>query len=210
MKLQPKQYQAIIFDLGGVILNLDYNLTIQAFKDLGIVDFEHNYLQAKQDAVFDRYEKGKVTSAEFRNYFREKTSTVLSDSEIDAAWNKMLLDLPQHRIQFLDKVKTSCPIFLFSNTNAIHLNAFQTIIENQHGKSNLLEELFNKTYYSHIVGERKPNAHAFEIVLQEQNLDPSKVLFIDDSKQHIDGANLLGIKTYHLIKEDVTEIFELN
>ena len=210
MKFRPVDFDAIIFDLGGVILNLDYNKTIAGFENLGMKNFQEYYAQAQQDAVFDNYETGSITSDEFRAYFRETIDSNLSDSAIDNAWNEMLLDLPSHRIELLKNIKDQTRIYLFSNTNAIHLEAFKNIIQDAYGNANLLEETFLETYYSHIVGERKPNAAAFNKVLRDHQLQPEKVLFVDDSEQHIIGAKNIGINAYHLVNEDISQIFDLN
>ena len=202
-----KSFDAIIFDLGGVVLNLDYQATIDAFKDLGKENFDKLYTQANQDKIFDQYETGSISSQEFREYFRTILERPLTDQEIDDAWNKLLLDLPKERIDLLLKLKEDYPIFLFSNTNEIHLKSFQKTIEDSFGDANLLEKVFHKTYYSHLVGIRKPNAEAFQHVIDEQGLDPKRTLFIDDSIQHIEGAQSLGIQTIHLTDQEITDIF---
>jgi len=198
---------AIIFDLGGVILNLDYNLTINAFKKLGQENFEQLYTQSQQDKLFDRFETGEVNAEEFRRYMKSFLPADTNSKTIDEAWNVMLLDLPKHRINLLLELKKQVPIFLFSNTNEIHLNAFRKIIFNQYGKEDLLESVFNKTYYSHIVGHRKPNAEAFYTVINDHHLTPQKTLFIDDSIQHIEGAKKIGLQTIHLTSGDISDLF---
>lgn len=197
----------IIFDLGGVILNLDYNRTINAFKVLGKENFEKLYTQSNQDKIFDLFETGKISSEEFRSYLKQFLDSSITDQTIDDAWNAMLLDLPKHRIELLQNLKDKYQIFLFSNTNEIHLKAFQKMIGNQHGDENLLENIFHQTYYSHLVGKRKPDAEAFLTVIQDHQLEPNKILFIDDSEQHIIGAKQLGIQTIHLVDKDILELF---
>ena len=198
---------AIIFDLGGVILNLDYQLTIDAFKALGKEDFDQLYQQAYQDHIFDQYECGQISSDEFRNYLKSFYRHEVSYQQIDSAWNAMLLDLPPHRLELLRELKRKYRIFLFSNTNEIHYEAFRNGIKERYGREDVLEEIFEKTYYSHRVGCRKPNAEAFQLVLNEQGLEAEKTLFIDDSEQHIVGASQLGIHTHHLTKGDIVDIF---
>ncbi|MBI3136139.1 MAG: HAD family phosphatase [Bacteroidetes bacterium] len=199
-------FNAILFDLGGVILNLDYNLTINAFKKLGEENFDRLYTQSQQDKIFDQFETGKISSAEFVRYMKQFLDPSTTDAAIEYAWNAMLLDLPVHRIQLLQQLKKKYSIFLFSNTNEIHLKAFRQIIEQEHGDADLLESLFHQTYYSHLVGERKPNAAAFRTVLDQHNLVPEKTLFIDDSLQHIEGAGKLGIQTIHLVNKDIRDL----
>ena len=141
------QFKAIIFDLGGVILNIDYNKTIKAFKNIGILNFDLLYSQALQNNIFDSIETGKITPKDFREYLKSKSTKAITDQQIDQAWNAMLLDLPLERIKLIRRLRDKYPIYLFSNTNKIQLDAFRQIIKNEHGKSNLLEDLYTKTYF---------------------------------------------------------------
>ncbi len=206
LKNKISNFDALIFDLGGVVLNLNYDLTISRFKELGKDNFDKLYTQASQDLVFDRYETGEINSDDFVNYLLEFLPDSTSDFDVIQAWNAMILDLPKHRIEFLKNLRSFLPIFLFSNTNDLHYKYFNSEIEKSYDDNNILNGLFDKCYYSHLVGFRKPNAEAFELVLNEQNLEAEKVLFIDDSIQHIEGANRLGIKTHHLVDSDICDI----
>jgi len=194
---------SVLFDLGGVVLNLDYQRTIQAFKSLGGSDFEARYSKAAQSDLFDLFETGKIDENEFRLGICKMLGKQVSDAEIDAAWNAMLLDLPFERIRFLKELSKNYPVYLFSNTNAIHLRKFQEIIEKEHGNAHLLETIFHKTYYSHLIGLRKPHVEAFQYILEDQNLQANEVLFIDDSLQHIQGASSIGIQAHHMENTDL-------
>jgi FMN phosphatase YigB (HAD superfamily) len=187
----------IIFDLGGVILNIDYNLTIKAFKNLGVTSFDTLFSQAQQVGLFDELEKGIITPKEFREGIRKVVKIDLSDNQIDIAWNAMLLDFPVHRLQLLGNVRDNYRTFLLSNTNAIHIEEYNNILQNTFGVQNL-SVFFEKEYYSHIIHKRKPDAEVFEFLLTENNLKPDETLFIDDSIQHVEGARKLGILAYHL------------
>lgn len=204
MKLK---FNAIIFDLGGVILNIDYSKTIDAFKNLGITNFNKIYTQAQQNQIFDKFETGLISEQDFRNYIKSEADKSLTDKQIDKAWNAMLLDLPEHRITLLNHLKADYPIFLYSNTNTIHLNAFKSIIKEQFGNKNLLEDTFNKTYYSHLINKRKPNPEGFEQIIEDNKLQPKTTLFIDDSEQHILGAQKVGLKSLWLKDKDISDLF---
>ncbi len=201
------KFNAIIFDLGGVILNIDYTKTINFFKQLGVANFDELYTQAKQNHIFDQFEKGQITENEFRDYIKTKANVKLSNQQIDDAWNAMLLDLPEHRIHFLEQLKKKYPIYLYSNTNAIHYKAFQNIIKQQYGTADLLENIFNDTFYSHLIGLRKPHKEGFLHIIEKHNLKPETTLFIDDTEQHINGGKKVGLKTLWLKDKDVTELF---
>lgn len=196
--LQPmSRYKNIVFDLGGVILNLDLQRTSDAFRNLGFADFDSVYGQLKQSDVFDRFDKGHLSENDFRNALAAHLPETVTASEIDSAWNAMLLDLPAARIRFLESIKNTHRIFLLSNTNEIHVRAFEAYLEQAFGFSNF-EHIFEKVYYSCRIGLRKPDREIFDFVLAENNLHPGETLFIDDSPQHVEGARLTGITGYWL------------
>jgi len=187
----------IIFDLGGVILNIDYKRPIEAFKKLGIQDVEGLYSKQNQVELFDLLETGKIDEAEFVKQIQQKSNVELSHLDIITAWNSILLDFPLRRLQILQQLQLHYSIFLLSNTNEIHEKAFNDLLKTTCGYPNL-GVFFDKVYLSHRVGLRKPNPAIFQLVLDENNLDPKETLFIDDSPQHIEAAKLLHIHTIHM------------
>ena len=183
----------IIFDLGGVILNIDYNLTIEAFKELGIPFFEQMFSKFQQDRVADNFEKGLISENDFRNHIRQAAGINYDDEMIDRAWNAMLLDFPPRRIEMLRQLKADgYNLFLLSNTNSIHQRALQHNFEVQFGTA--FDTLFTRAYYSHDTGMRKPEKEIFGKVLADFELQPNETLYIEDSKQHTDVAQTLGIR----------------
>lgn len=199
MPLNTNNYKNIIFDLGGVILNIDYSLLVKAFGKLGIENFDELYSQAHQNKSFDEYEKGQISSAEFREKIRKLCNKNLDDASIDHAWNAMLLDLPEERLTLLATFKKTHRTFLLSNTNEIHMQAINKYLQQTY-KIPDLSGYFEKMYLSYEVDMRKPDAEIFELVLSENKLDPTETLFIDDSIQHIETAKRLGIHTHWLQK----------
>jgi glucose-1-phosphatase len=191
------KYKNIIFDLGGVILNIDYQLSIKAFQNLGIANFEMVYSQAQQERLFDLYETGHISSEDFINGICGKCGLALEKEGVIAAWNAMLLDLPMERLNLLEKLKSHYRTFLLSNTNEIHISAYSKYLSEEFGFASL-GNYFEKQYLSYEIGLRKPDKEVFEFVLQENGLKPGETLFIDDSIQHIEGAKSAGIDAFHL------------
>ena len=187
----------IIFDLGGVILNIRYQNALEAFQKLSTSQQTIAFSQQKQSRLFDDYETGRISDQAFREGLRQHYEIEASDAEIDAAWNAMLLDIPKERIELLRALRKDHKLFLLSNTNAIHLIAFNKIVQDSFGMP-ALDELFDKCYYSHLVDDRKPNPAIFERIVEENNLQKAETLFIDDSIQHIESAAKVGLKTLHL------------
>jgi HAD superfamily hydrolase (TIGR01509 family) len=181
----------ILFDLGGVLLNIDYNLTIQAFRDLNIPNFEEIYSQSQQSGLFDEFETGKIDEEVFVKELISFSRVDLPHSVVKDAWNAMLLNFPKERLDLLSTLKENYGVYLLSNTNAIHYRAFNEIFHESHDGN--FSNYFHKTYYSHLLGKRKPNKDVFEEILHENKLRPDELLFIDDSEQHVVGAAELGI-----------------
>jgi FMN phosphatase YigB (HAD superfamily) len=202
-----KTFENIIFDLGGVIINLDYNRTAQAFIDLGLKNFNEIYSKAQQSHLFDDFEKGTMPPENFRAELRKYLPSETTDEQIDKAWNAMLLDIPVHRVEWLRKVGERYRIFLLSNTNTIHVDSFTKMADNVYGQGEF-ERVFERHYYSCQMGMRKPDAEIFERVLQENNLDKSRTLFIDDSIQHVEGAIRTGLHA-ELLKVESGELVEV-
>ena len=199
--------QSIIFDLGAVILNIDYQLTKIAFEKLGIDHFDKLFSKATQSSLFDRFEKGGLGEAAFRDELNTTAGTTLTDEQIDGAWNSMLLNLPENRLKLLEQLSKTYPLFLLSNTNSIHIRAFTAYIDKAYGMDRFSKN-FKKIYFSNEIGMRKPDAEIFLHVINEQGLTPSATLFIDDSPQHIEGAKKCGINAYHLRSEqDICDLF---
>jgi len=189
--------QHIIFDLGGVIINLDYKKTEQAFVDAGLTDFPQLYTQLQQTPVFDLFETGKIGRHAFIGALQDLSPIPLTEAQIIYAWNAMLLNFPIRRLQILQQLRLYHDLYLLSNTNEIHEEAFNKTLAKDHGFQSL-HPFFDKVYFSHRVGLRKPMPEIFELVLSENNLKAENTLFIDDSPQHIEGAKALGLQTIFL------------
>lgn len=187
----------IIFDLGGVIINLDTPRTIAAFDALSSVAFESIYSQAQQTSLFDEFDKGGITEDHFFSTIKGLLKTSATTEQLEQAWNAMLLDFPKHRLELLLALKSKYRIFLLSNTNETHIREFEKILYKEHVHHNL-DFFFHKTYYSCRIGMRKPDAEIFRHVLQQNNLEPSETLFIDDTQKHVDGAKSCGIRAHLL------------
>jgi putative hydrolase of the HAD superfamily len=198
----------IIFDLGGVIINLDIPKTISEFNKFTNKPFESIYSQLQQTPIFDLFDKGQINETDFFIELNKSLDNPLTDKQLLNAWNAMLLDFPIHRLELLNQLKHRYRIFLLSNTNETHITRFEKDLYQQHGFKNL-EPFFEKVYYSCRIGMRKPDREIFDFVLNENTLNASETIFIDDSPQHIDGALKTGITAHLLSKEkDVKSLIE--
>ena len=186
----------IIFDLGGVILNIDFKKTEEAFRQLGLDNFSDHISQFHITDFFRQYETGKIDDDAFVAGIANLMEKPAESKRIIEAWNALLLDFPPERIELLKRLKKKYRLFLLSNTNSIHLKEFNQRLHDQYGV--YLEDLFEKTYYSHTAKLRKPEGAIYEMVLNENKLVPEETLFVDDTAANFPEAERLGIKIHHL------------
>ncbi len=198
----------IIFDLGGVILDIDENIVYQELEKLGINTTE--LAQSKEFfEIMSKFDTGIYTAPTFR----KKTKALLglekmTDQKFDSIWNAMLLDIPRERIEAIEKIKKHYKIFLMSNSNEIHYDLYVRDLQLRFGY-NEFDELFNKSYFSFAEHLEKPNPRFFELILDHEHLLPEETLFIDDTAVNINVAKSLGIRTYHIGRDElVRNLFE--
>jgi glucose-1-phosphatase len=186
----------IIFDLGGIFINIDFGRTRKAFTELGVTGFDELYTQHHASDLFQLLETGRISPAEFHQAFVQHTNVPLTYSQLVEAWNALLLDFPPERIEWLKQTGGHYRIFLFSNTNQIHHDAFQQSFRERFNED--FDNLFLKAYYSHEMGLRKPDVDSFQFILNEQRLRAEETLFVDDTPKNIEGAKKAGLSTFHV------------
>jgi putative hydrolase of the HAD superfamily len=198
---QESSVKNLIFDLGGVILDLSVDHTLQAFADISGLDKSEVTKRFVTAEGFLAYEKGLINDAGFRAFVRDTYPVQATDDALDTAWNAMLRGLPLSKLQLLLRLKGQYQVVLLSNTNNIHLEYINTQLLPPGVTS--LDPYFHRTYYSHRMHKRKPDADIFEQVLQENNFQPHETLFLDDNADNIAGAQKVGIQTVHVTTPDL-------
>jgi putative hydrolase of the HAD superfamily len=197
---------AILFDLGGVFITIDYQATIDAFEKLGFENAQLLYSQAEQAILFEKYETGKISTPHFINNLLKLSNSNPSPNQIVKAWNSMIGDFSIESITLLKNLQSKYRLFMLSNTNELHMDLVKR--KWQEIENAPMESFFEKVHFSHQLGLRKPYPNTFLEVCKINNLDPVKTLFIDDSIQHIVGAQKAGLQTIYLKK--ITDLaFEL-
>ena len=198
----------IIFDLGGVILDIDETIVYKELEKLGINTSE--LARSKEFIeIMSKFDTGIYTAPTFRKKMKALIGQgKMSDKRFDAIWDAMLLDIPRERIEAIEKIKKHYKIFLMSNTNVIHYDLYVRDLQLRFGY-NEFDELFNKSYFSFAEHLEKPDPRFFELILDHEGLLPEETLFIDDSKKNIEAAQALGIRTYHIRRDElVRNLFE--
>lgn len=201
-----REFKNIIFDLGGVIINLDERKTVEKFAKVSRQPLSVVQQHVLSFDSYKQFEKGLISADEFREELRNEFEITATDDAIDDCMNAMLLDIPKERISLLKSLQKSSRLFLLSNTNHIHYTCFNKILKNTIGEDKL-DVFFEKAYYSHLVRMRKPDTEIFEMVLSANNLEASETLFLDDNLSNLGGAKHLGINTFQVKNPD--QLFEL-
>lgn len=184
----------IIYDFGGVIYNIDFKKTFEAFEALGFSNFDDMFSQHHANALFQNLETGKITPQEFYKQIKNQAPQPITDEQIRDAWNALLLNYRLSSLQFLTELKERYNLYLLSNTNAIHYDHFSAQLRKETSYPSL-ESFFTKAYYSHGIGLRKPNTDAYEFVLNDAGIKAEETIFVDDTIGNLPNAEKLGIKT---------------
>lgn len=199
--------KTIIFDLGGVLLNIDPKKTIDAFAQLGMEQLVKDSGLSYDHEIFFQMEQGKLSPDEFRKGVQEMLPSPVSFDEIDAAWTAMLLDFPEIRVQLVRNLGKHFRIFLFSNTNAIHVEKYHSNFRKQHGFE--VSSLFEKDFYSNEIGFRKPSPESFQEIIRLSGIKPEESIFIDDSQLNVEASIASGLKGFWLEPgRKVEELFQ--
>lgn len=179
----------IIFDFGGVLYDIDYNLTAAKFAELSKVKSDIITLDEMLE-IPDKFERGLISESEFRNHLRTTFELIeVSDKDIDLAWNSMLIGLKQESIDFVKNIKVNFDVALLSNTNSIHYRKF-------HRETYELEREFPNVFFSHLINMRKPDMEIYHYVCNKCGFKESETLFIDDNLVNVKGAILANLKGY--------------
>lgn len=193
----------LIFDLGGVILDLSVDHTLQGFSRLSGIEMSRVKEIFISSPEFELYEKGLIDDAGFRDFVRRVYKVDTTDAMLDESWNAMLRGIPLVKLQLLKTLMQKYNVFLLSNTNNIHLQHIEEVMMPATTGERSLDAYFHKTYYSHRMKKRKPDAEIFEQVLDENQLAAQETLFLDDNALNIEGAKAVKIKTVHVTSPDI-------
>ncbi len=198
----------IIFDFGGVIVNLTRNRCIEAFEQLGVTDIRDSIVNNYQHKdLFMKLETGMISVAGFHDGIRQMSGRLLSDEQIDNAWIMMLDDVPDYKLDLLLQLKQRYNTYLLSNTNEIHWKWSERYFFNYKGNNS--SDFFDKIYLSYELHMEKPDARIFEYVLNDAGLKPYETLLIDDAFPNCRTAGSLGIQTYTPEpREDWSHLFD--
>ena len=201
-----KKIRNIVFDLGGVLVDLDFKAAINGLQKAGFANVKEQLQAFDCEGIFQKFELGEMSADEFRSAIRENSTVSLTDEEVDGLWNAMLLEVPREKLELILHLRGKYMVYLLSNTNSIHWDYVCKNAFNYRGFR--VNDYFEETFLSYEMHLAKPDKAIFEKVLEEANLLPEETLFIDDSEANCKAASELGIHTHHYhIGEDLKELF---
>ena len=200
------KFKNLIFDIGDVIIDIDYLVTIAEFQKLAAVDFSEIVSYHKQNKIFDLFETGKLSAQQFRNELRKFLKPEVTDEEINLAWNSILIAYPKNKFTLLIELQTRYATFALSNINEIHVDAINLAAKEKLGVDSF-GSFFARAYYSNEVGFRKPDRKIYELILAKENLIAEETFFVDDKAENVEAAKQLGIHAYQL--KDRNKLHEL-
>ena len=202
-----KKIRNIVFDLGGVLVDLDFKAAINGLQKAGFANVKEQLQAFDRDGIFQKFELGEMTAEEFRTAIRENSTVELTDEEVDALWNAMLLEIPREKLELILDLRGKYMVYLLSNTNSIHWDYVCKNAFNYRGFR--VNDYFEETFLSYEMHLAKPDKAIFEKVLQDANLLPEETLFIDDSEANCKAAEEVGIHAHHYhIGDDLSKVFE--
>lgn len=189
-----KRVKNIIFDFGGVVVDLDKQAAVRAFEALG---FEARACIGDyvQDGVFALMETGEMSPEEFCAYVRGQGGTDVKDEEVFRAWNKMLVGIPARRVRLIRDSRADYRTYMLSNTNAIHWEYSCRELMSPTGLK--MEDCFQRIFLSFRMRLAKPDGRVFRKVLSEERLRPEETLFVDDSSENCRVAEGMGMQVFH-------------
>jgi putative hydrolase of the HAD superfamily len=193
---QAPHIKNILFDLGGVILDIDVQATLQRFYELGFPAQLMQYPHSMETDLFFKYEIGKLSAAEFRDEIRKVAGVDMTDEDFHEAWTAMLLRIPRERCDLLQALSKRYDLYMLSNTSDLHAPVFEQMFRDTAGMD--MHDLFTKIYYSHEIGFRKPDRDAWEYVVRDAGIHPGETLFLDDNIHNIKASQELGFQAIHI------------
>ena len=202
-----KNIKNIVFDLGGVLIDLDFKSAINGLQKAGFTNVKEQLQAFDREGIFQKFELGEISADEFRASIRENSNVSLTDEEVDSLWNLMLLEIPHEKLELILDLRSKYMVYLLSNTNSIHWDYVCKNAFNYRGFR--MDDYFEETFLSYEMHLAKPDKAIFEKMLNDANLLPEETLFIDDLEANCKAAEEVGIHAHHYhIGDDLSKIFE--
>jgi putative hydrolase of the HAD superfamily len=191
----------IVFDLGGVIIDLDRASSVKCFKEIGVDTIEEMLDAYEQKGIFLELENGTVDAETFRIRLGEMIGKEITSEEVRYGWLGFVQAVPQYKLDYIQALRKKYNVYILSNTNPVIMEWAETPAFSEVGLP--VTRYCDKFYASYEMKVTKPNPKIFEMMIADSGFIPSETLFVDDGKRNVDTAGMLGFVTYQpLNKED--------
>ena len=187
--------EALLFDLGGVVIEIDFDRVLRRYKTISALSFAELKSTFHFDTAYQRHERGEIDGAEYFAHLRNLLKLDGSDDEIAAGWNAVfVMEIPTVLVA-ISKARKQFPCYAFTNTNPTHLAAWQADYP-------AIFQSFDKIFISFDLGLRKPERRAFDAIATEIGVAHANILFFDDTEENIAGADVAGLQTVYVQSPD--------
>jgi putative hydrolase of the HAD superfamily len=178
---------ALLFDLGGVMIDIDFERMFDAWAPLSALSPEQLRQRFCVDTAYQRHERGELSSSAYFAHVRRLLELSADDLQISAGWNAIFAGVVQDVLQLVQQAGTVRPCFCFTNTNPVHRGAWSRAYPD-------VVAAFDQIFVSSDLGMRKPDVTAYRTVAGRIGVPPSAILFFDDLAENVAGARAAGMR----------------
>lgn len=188
---RSQKVEGLLFDLGGVLLNIDFNLAFRKWKQWTSLPIEELQSRFKMDEAYQKHERGEIGASQYFNHLRNILELQATDSEIALGWNAIFVDEIDETLNYISKTRSQLPCFAFTNSNPTHqdfwFNKYPRVVQS-----------FDKVFVSSELGLRKPERQSFEAISDATGISLDAMLFFDDTEENVIGAEKSGMRAIHV------------
>lgn len=183
----------IVFDFGGVIVDLSRDNAVKAFESIGVVDAEQLLDKYHQRGLFLAVEDGSITAEEFCKQLGDLYNKEISYEEARTAWLAFFLNDPRYRLDYITELRKKYNVYILSNTNPFVMSWARSAELSSAGKP--LDDYADKVYLSYQVKHMKPEREFFDFMIADSGLNPAESIFVDDGAANVEMGKKLGFLT---------------
>ncbi|MCP4757145.1 MAG: HAD family phosphatase [Proteobacteria bacterium] len=196
-KSNPDSVDVLLFDLGGVVIDIDFNRVFSRWAEFSNCGFERIKSKFSFDLQYERHERGEIGAPEYFDSLRRSLGIDISDKQFEDGWNSIYVGEISGMADLLNKAKRQIPIYGFTNSNALHQKVWSKRFKD-------ILKLFETVFVSSEMGLRKPEPESFHFIADSLGIERHRILFFDDSIENIEGARKVGLKA--LCVESISDV----